>query len=69
MSEYIQDLPQNIERRRILSEASHLRIQLMEAKLKGVTPKELEGLKDEDFLRADYEKLKKIVKSVDKKRK
>jgi hypothetical protein len=68
MSEYIQDLPQNVERRKIISEASHLRIQLRDAKIKGVFPQELEGLKDEEFLRADYEALKKIVETVKRKR-
>jgi hypothetical protein len=68
MSEYVQDLPQNVERRKILSEAAQLRIQLMESKKKGVIPKELNGLKDEDFLRASYDELKKIVESVRNKR-
>ena len=66
MSEYVQDLPENVERRKIISEAARLRVTLREAKAKGTIPHELEGLSDEDFLRANFESLKKIVESVKK---
>jgi hypothetical protein len=67
MSEYIQDHPVNIERRKVLSEAAQLRIRLKEAKDKGGVPKDLLGLRDEDFLESDFEDLQRIVESAKKK--
>jgi hypothetical protein len=59
--------PVNVERRKVISAAARLRLQLREAKTKGVIPPELEGLDDGDFLRADFEGLKRIVDRVVKK--
>jgi hypothetical protein len=67
MSELVQDPPVNVERRKVLSAAARLRLQLREAKNKGVIPPELEGFHDEDFLRADFKGLKRIVDRVVKK--
>ena len=67
MSELVQDPPANVERRKVISAASNLRLQLREAKAKGMIPPELEGLNDGDFLRADFEGLKRIVDGVLKK--
>lgn len=64
MSELVQDPPANIERRKVISEAARLRLQLKEAKARGVIPPELEGFDDSDFLRADYEGLRRIVDKV-----
>jgi len=68
MSEIVQDPPANVERRRVISEAARLRLQLREAKAKGVIPPELTGLDDGDFLHADYEGLKRLVTRVMKKK-
>jgi hypothetical protein len=67
MSELVQDPPVNVERRKVISAAARLRLQLREAKTRGVIPPELEGLDDGDFLRADFEGLKRIVERVVKK--
>lgn len=67
MSELVQDPPVNVKRRRVISAAARLRLQLREAKTRGVIPPELEGLDDGDFLRADFEGLKRIVDRIAKK--
>ncbi len=64
MSELVQDPQANVERRKVISEAARLRLQLKEEKAMGVVPRELEGLDDSDFLKADYESLKRIVDRV-----
>jgi hypothetical protein len=61
ISELVQDPPANIERRRILHEAAKLRVALREAQKKGTVPPELSDLDQDDFLKADYDKLKEIV--------
>jgi hypothetical protein len=66
MSELVQDPPANIERRKVISQAAQLRNRLKKAKAKGVVPEELMGLRDADFLHADYEGLKRIVDRVGK---
>ena len=43
------------------SRTAKLRVMLREAKIKGNIPPELADLEQDDFLRADYEKLKDIV--------
>ena len=68
MSELVQDPPENVERRKVISQAARLRLQLREAKAKGVVPPELEGLNDSDFMHADYEGLERIVDRVLKQR-
>jgi hypothetical protein len=68
MSELVQDPPENVERRKIISQVAQLRKSLKKAKATGVTPPELEGLSDVDFLHADYEGLKRIVNRVEKKK-
>ena len=67
MSELVQDPPVNMERRKVISAAARLRLQLRESKNRGAIPPELEGLDDDDFFRADYEGLKRIVDGVMKK--
>jgi hypothetical protein len=64
MSELIQDPPANVERRKVISEAARLRLQLRKAKAKGIIPPELKGLDDNDFLHADYEGLEMLVNKV-----
>jgi hypothetical protein len=61
ISELVQDPPVNVERRRVLQEAAKLRVMLREAQIKGTVPPELADLDQDDFLRADYNKLKDIV--------
>ncbi len=68
MSELVQDPPANVERRKVISEAARLRLQLKEAKARGVMPPELKGLNDSDFLHADYEGLERLVNKVMKRR-
>ena len=64
MSELIQDPPENVERRRIISKAARLRLRLKEAKAKGVIPPDLEELEDGDFMHANYAGLERIVNRV-----
>ena len=61
ISELVQDTPINVERRPVLQQAAKLRVMLREAEMKGVKPKELVDLAQDDFLRADFDKLKEIV--------
>ena len=61
ISELVQDPPGNVERRRVLHDAARLRVMLREAQKKGVVPPELLGLDQDDFLKADYNELKRIV--------
>jgi hypothetical protein len=61
ISELVQDPPINVERRRVLQEAAKLRVRLREAERRGIIPPELADLTQDDFLRADYNKLKDIV--------
>jgi hypothetical protein len=61
ISELVQDPPANVERRHVLKQAAKLRVMLREAQIKGTVPPELADLEQDDFLRADYDKLKNIV--------
>ncbi len=68
MSELVQDPPENVERRKVISAGCAPQTpSSKKAKAKGVIPPELEGLDDSDFLHADFEGLKRIVNRVMKK--
>ncbi len=68
MSEVVQDPPENIERRRTIHQAANLRLQLRQAKTRGVIPSEFEGVTEEEFMRADYDGLRKLVEKVGERR-
>jgi hypothetical protein len=61
MTEMIQDTEVNAYRRSILKEAAVLRLRMRQAIARGSIPPELKGLNDEQFLQADFAKLKEIV--------
>ncbi len=64
MSELVQDPPENVPRRKVISEAARLRLELREAKSRGVAHPEFEGIDDSDFLRADYVGLERLVNKI-----
>lgn len=68
MSEIVQDPTENIERRRTIHQAANLRLQLKQAKARGMIPSEFEGITEEQFMHADYEGLKKLVEKVGERR-
>ena len=69
MSEVVQDTEINRERRHVISQAAKLRLELREAKKKGVIPEWFEGVDELDFMKADYYTLNKLVESIEKHRK
>ena len=65
MSEVVQDTEINKERRNIIHKAATLRLELREAKKKGEIPAWFEGIEEIQFMKADYEGLKRIVGAVE----
>ena len=65
MSEVVQDTEINRERRHIISQAARLRQELREGKKSGSVPDWFEGVTELDFMRADYQGLVKLVKSIE----
>jgi hypothetical protein len=68
MSEVVQDTEVNRERRLVISKAANLRLELKEAKKKGVIPDWFDDVDELDFMKADYSGLDKLVKSIEKRR-
>jgi hypothetical protein len=69
MSEVVQDTEVNRERRQVISQAARLRLELREAKKKGVIPEWFIGVDELDFMKADFIGLEKMVKYIMKRRK
>jgi len=69
MSEVIQDTEINRERRQVISEAAILRLELREAKKKGVIPEWFDGVDELDIMKSDFTGLEKLVKNIMKRRK
>jgi hypothetical protein len=66
ISELVQDPPVNVERRRVLQQAAKLRVILREEEMRGSVQPGLADLTQDDFLRADYNRLRNIVNKYGK---